>query len=59
MRTEWNPEFLLILPLFMTSIENRGAHKSGERWKHEGNEGFRQVQASVRIITLHLCSGAL
>jgi hypothetical protein len=35
----------------MTSIKSRGAHKSGERWKHEGHEGFRQVQASVRIIT--------
>jgi hypothetical protein len=36
----------------MTSIESRGAHKSRERWKHEGHENFRQVQASVRIIAL-------
>jgi hypothetical protein len=37
----------------MKSIEARGAHESGERWKHKGHEGFRQVQTSVRIITLH------
>jgi hypothetical protein len=36
---------------FMTSIESRDAHKSGDRWKHEGHKGFRQVQASMRIIT--------
>jgi hypothetical protein len=33
----------------MTSV---GAHGHGERWKHDGHEGFRQVQASMRIITL-------
>jgi hypothetical protein len=38
----------------MIIIHSRGAHKSGERWKHEGREGFRQVWASVRIITLCL-----
>jgi hypothetical protein len=45
---------LLFYPMswFMTSIKSRGAHESGERWKHEGHEGFRQVRASVRIITL-------
>jgi hypothetical protein len=37
---------------FMTSIESRGVHKSGERCKHEGHEGFRQVRASMRITTL-------
>jgi hypothetical protein len=36
----------------MTSIESRGAHESEERWKHEGHKGFRQVWASVRLITL-------
>jgi hypothetical protein len=25
----------------MTSIESRDAHGSGERWKHEGHEGFQ------------------
>jgi hypothetical protein len=34
----------------MTSIDSRGAHESGERWK---NGGFRQVRASMRIITIH------
>jgi hypothetical protein len=37
---------------FMTSIASRGAHESGEQWQHEGHGGVRQVQASVRIITL-------
>jgi hypothetical protein len=40
------------LSWFMTSIESRGAHKSGERWKHEGHEGFRQIWVSMSIITL-------
>jgi hypothetical protein len=37
---------------FITNIESRGAHESGEQWQHEGHESFRQIQASVRIITL-------
>jgi hypothetical protein len=31
---------------FMTSIESRGAHRPGERWKHEGREGFFDVPPS-------------
>jgi hypothetical protein len=41
------------LSWFMTSIESRGAHKSGELWKHKRHESFKQVRASVRITTIH------
>jgi hypothetical protein len=37
----------------VTMIQSRGAHESGEQWKHDGHEVFRQIQSSVRIITLH------
>jgi hypothetical protein len=48
-----------LLSWFMTSIESMGAHECGEHWKHDEHEGFRQVQASVGIITLVPCSGVL
>jgi hypothetical protein len=41
------------LSWFMTMIQSRSAHESGEQWKHEGHESFRQVRASMRITTLH------
>jgi hypothetical protein len=41
------------LSWFMINIKSRDTHESGEQWQHEGHEGFRQVRASVRIITLH------
>jgi hypothetical protein len=40
------------LSWFMTMIQSRSAHESGEQWKHEGHESFRQVRASMRITTL-------
>jgi hypothetical protein len=37
---------------FMTMIHSRGAHESGNLWKHKEHENFRLVWASRRIITL-------
>jgi hypothetical protein len=48
--TEANPS---VLSWFMTSIKSRGAHGCGEQWQHKGHKVFRQVQTSMRIITLH------
>jgi hypothetical protein len=30
------------LSWFMTSIESKGDHDSGEQWQHVGREGFRR-----------------